>query len=569
MIKLSTNKSKLKSQYEIVVIGSGYGGGIAASRLSRAGRQVCLLEKGKEIQPGDYPNNMIDLLNEVQTDLEIKHVGKNNSLFDFRQNKHINVIAGCGLGGTSLINAGICMRPEPSIFNNSAWPEPLKNGSTLEKYFELAESMLKPAVYPESELKPQKLIEFKKATQNMAGEFTLAPVLVNYNVLLNNKNHIGVEQHPCIHCGDCITGCNYSAKNTVLMNYLPDAKKHGAEIYTEITVRSILKAESQWLINITDSHDKELLLKQITADIVVLSAGTLGSNEILLRSRENGLPLSTKIGKRFSGNGDMVSFAYNSDFTINGVGVGKNTTQRLSPVGATSSSIFDSRRTKNTKPIVLIDAAIPGAFSSILPASLHVLSKLFGRDTDRGFRDKLRETWRVIVSKIRGAYHGAVNHTLFLLAVSEDDAQGEMYLKDDRLRISWPGVGEQAPIKAASECMAHVALNMGATFIPNPIWNELTNHDLLTGHPLGGCTMADTSVQGVVNHKSQVFTGADWDSIHLGLYIMDGSIVASSLGINPLLTISALAERNIALLAEDYGWKVNYSFGADTPSGHA
>jgi cholesterol oxidase len=560
MDKLSNNKADLKSQYEIVVIGSGYGGGIAASRLSRAGRQVCLLEKGKEIQPGEYPNNMVDLLKEVQSDLEIKHVGKRNSLFDFRQNKDINVVAGCGLGGTSLINAGICMRPEPSIFDNSAWPEPLKNSSTLEKYFALAESMLKPMVYPQSEPKPQKLIEFKKATQNMAGEYILAPVLVNYDVLPNNKNHIGIEQHPCIHCGDCITGCNYSAKNTVLMNYLPDAKNHGTEIYTEITVRSIMRNESQWLISITDTHDKQLTQKQISADIVVLSAGTLGSNEILLRSKEKGLSLSTKLGKRFSGNGDMVSFAYNSDFKINGVGLGENSTQRQSLIGATANSVIDFRRTKNTKDMVVIDAVIPGAFSSILPASLYVLSKFLGRNAGRGFRDKLREFWRVIVSKFRGAYHGAVNHTLFLLTVSEDDAQGEMYLKDDRLRISWPGVGEQAPIKEASECMAQVARNMGATFIPNPIWNELTNHDLLTGHPLGGCTMADTSVQGVVNHKGQVFTGADLTSIHKGLYVMDGSVVASSLGINPLLTISALAERNVALLAEDNGWEINYSF---------
>src|SRR5713101_5746438 len=107
MNRLSSANGKISKHYQIVIIGSGYGGAIAASRLARAGQEVCVLERGKELRPGEYPDTEIEAVEEMQADLPAGHVGSHTGLFDFRINSEMNVLVGCGLGGTSLINANV------------------------------------------------------------------------------------------------------------------------------------------------------------------------------------------------------------------------------------------------------------------------------------------------------------------------------------------------------------------------------------------------------------------------------------------------------------------------------
>src|SRR5215831_13527943 len=113
MARLSSPLNQIKDHYEVVVIGSGYGGSIAASRMARAGRKVCLLERGKEFQPGEYPDTEPQVLRQLQTDLPEGHIGSHLGLYDFRINKEVNVFLGCGLGGTSLVNANVALKAEP------------------------------------------------------------------------------------------------------------------------------------------------------------------------------------------------------------------------------------------------------------------------------------------------------------------------------------------------------------------------------------------------------------------------------------------------------------------------
>ncbi|MGH2394680.1 MAG: NAD(P)-binding protein, partial [Candidatus Limnocylindria bacterium] len=110
MTRLSSPVEDLQHHYEVVVIGSGYGGAIAASRLARAGRQVCLLERGKELHPGEYPDTGPEVLEEMQIDFPDHHVGSRTALYDMRVNDDLNIFLGCGLGGTSLVNANVCLR---------------------------------------------------------------------------------------------------------------------------------------------------------------------------------------------------------------------------------------------------------------------------------------------------------------------------------------------------------------------------------------------------------------------------------------------------------------------------
>ena len=131
MPRISLPVEQMKSRYRVVVVGSGYGGAIAASRMARAGQQVCVLERGKEIQPGEYPNTLEEAARELQADAPEAHVGMATGLFDFRVNPDINVVLGCGLGGTSLINANVGLRAEPRVFQDPAWPEAFRKDSTL------------------------------------------------------------------------------------------------------------------------------------------------------------------------------------------------------------------------------------------------------------------------------------------------------------------------------------------------------------------------------------------------------------------------------------------------------
>src|SRR5688500_15235730 len=169
MERLSLPIETIKNHYNIVVIGSGYGGAIAASRLARAGQEVCVLERGKEFQPGEYPDTELEVLREAQTDTPEFHAGSRTGLYDFRVNKDINVFLGCGLGGTSLVNANVSLPPERRVFEDSRWPEALRKDveTLLADGFRRANEMLKPTAYPDDFPSLPKLDALKKSANAM------------------------------------------------------------------------------------------------------------------------------------------------------------------------------------------------------------------------------------------------------------------------------------------------------------------------------------------------------------------------------------------------------------------
>ena len=557
---LSLPIDKMRSHYDVVVIGSGYGGGIASSRLARAGKAVCLLERGEERQPGSYPNSGLGMLDNVQFDSPIARAGSSTALFDVRYNKDINVVVGCGLGGTSLINAGIGIRPAPDVMATDAWPVELRTEAVLDGFFAHAESMLKPSLAPRVFLEAGKAAALGAAAKQLGKTATPLPVLVNFDPLPNDVNHVGVTQLPCVGCGDCVTGCNYRAKNTVIMNYLPDAKNHSAEIFVRAHVGHLEEADGDWRVfgKTVDEKGNETAFR-VSGKVVILAAGTLGSTEILLRCRENGLQLSAQVGNHFSTNGDMIGFAYNTDHVINGIGLGARQPDPKSPIGPTATAMVDWRGDSGVDGrMVLEEAAIPGALADFLAAVFATEARLKGTHPEQNVLEELKKKYLEVESNLLGPYTGATRNTLSLILLAYDDSMGRMSLRNDRLRIDWPGLGDQVQFKEASELMQRVTSALGGDYIQNPIWNELTDHNLATAHPLGGCVMADNPDRGVVNHKGQVFTGDPGGGIHEGLYVMDGSVVPTALGVNPLLTISALAERSCYLLAQDYGWTIEY-----------
>ncbi len=560
--RLSLPRESLKSHYEIAVIGSGYGGGVAASRLARAGRQVAVFERGREITPGEYPDSVPKMIEETQVDLPETHIGSPAALFDFRFNTDMNVIVGCGLGGTSLINANISLEPEARIFDHPHWPESLRQESragSLAPQFARAIAMLGAKPYPDSAPRTEKLAAIGRVAQRLGRPLQRPLINVTFQ---DGPNHAGIQQSACIYCGDCVAGCNHRAKNTILMNYLPDAVRHGAEVFTRMRLEFIARGGPSWKLffrPVTGLLQPSQPAVEVTSEVVVLAAGTLGSTEILLRSRDRGLTMSDAVGSRFSGNGDMIGFSYNSEETLNAIGWGRRDGAGRRPVGPCSTGMIDLRDSPSVEDTkILVEAVLPGALAAVLPEAFAAGSKLTGIRTEHGVLNFVRSKFREFGSLLFGPYAGAIHNTVTYLVVSQDDSGGQLYLDRDRVRVAWPGAGAAPALADASELIRRATEAGSGIFVRNPVWNRFNGKQLFTGHPLGGCIMGDDAGTAVVTHKGEVFAGRTGGEVHPGLYVMDGAVVPRSLGVNPLLTITALAERSCERLVLDRGWTTSY-----------
>ncbi|HJZ68042.1 MAG TPA: GMC family oxidoreductase, partial [Blastocatellia bacterium] len=288
----------------------------------------------------------------------------------------------------------------------------------------------------------------------------------------------------------------------------------------------------------------------------ILSAGALGSTAIMLRSREQGLSLPNTVGSRFSGNGDFFGLAYNSDLRTDVLGWGaypdSDRARRIQPgPGPTlfpGPTIVARIRYRKDKPfqkrITVEDLSFPLMYVDAARAAFAIM---FGRDTDADdFFDNLEETGRRLLDI--GAFNpelekGALNYTMLYLVMGYDDAGGRIELDANtgQTAIRWPGAGNQGVFQRENDLLLEQATALGADFIQNPIWGFTPARTLFTAHPLGGCPMGEDHTTGLVNDAGQVFD--EHGNPHDGLYIADGSIVPTAIGVNPFLTISALSER--------------------------
>ncbi|HNN96945.1 MAG TPA: GMC family oxidoreductase N-terminal domain-containing protein, partial [Pseudomonadota bacterium] len=515
--RLSQRIEHIASHYDVVVVGSGYGGAISASRLARAGLSVCLLERGREILPGEYPKSSAELLPQLQMTVPseltsvLQHpsdqpLGHELGLFNFHVQAEISVLVGCGLGGTSLINAGVSLRPPGSVFQDPVWPAALRATAdgqlpeALRLGFERAERMLGATPYPKDQPEPTKQRVHRESAASIGAEFSKVPINVTFT---DRENEVGILQPGCNGCGDCVTGCNYGSKNTLIMNYLPDAKNFGAAIFTEVRVGRVSRIEPGRGYRVHYQCQGGLpgipraAEAFVTADIVVLSAGTLGTAEILLRSREAGLSLSPRLGERFSGNGDVLAFSYNGDSRVHGVGCGTRAPDAQAPVGPCITSLLDLRKQPGTGGCIIEEGALPGAFDAFLSGSFLAASRAVGQRGQTEPRRLAAQSLRESRSMLAGPHEGAVEHTQTYLVMVDDGSDGRLKLgADGGLRIEWPGVGSKPVFQRAAEHVQGLARALGAVYLPNPVWTPRLRNSLISVHPLGGCALSDRAEHG-------------------------------------------------------------------------
>ena len=574
----------------VLIVGSGYGGAIAAMRLADEKRDVFVFERGNEYATGDFPESLGQLPGHIQflRDNRDLPIGYADALFDFRINNPVSVLVGCGLGGGSLINANVAMEPGDDLFDDPMWPNVL-NKNALRPSFDAVRELL--GVNTKNTYL-QKFGVLKELADSLHEVCEPAPISVtrNNNPKEKVRNAVGFYQNPCTGCGNCVTGCNVGAKNTLPMNVLPLAKSRGAKLYTGATVLSVEPDDASdgsngWKVRFCRTATlKTVLHKEVftlRATVVILAAGTLGSTEILLRSQERGrVKFSHRLGERFSTNGDMLAFGCAQEEEVNAVATPDTPPdeRNIGPtitgyVKADLGSKQNGKETGRRPRVTIEDGAVPSALAQVFGEVLATAS-VFKRNTKSGLPawfEKNRDKDPLAV------HAKSLRHSQVLLVMGDDEAQYKMELKlceedaladPDRMRIRIGDSPTEPSVFGAVNNLLEQAETRGGfdggDYLPNPFWKVVPDAlskslpaprgQLLSVHPLGGCPMGDNAKSGVVNHCGQVFNSDG--SLYDGLYVMDGAIIPCALGVNPFLTIASLAYRNAEYVADNHSWQV-------------
>ncbi len=602
----------------VVVVGSGYGGAVAAYRLSglvkkAEGREheLLVLERGREYVLGEFPETVADLPGYVRADRNTQAApGPNDdALFNVRIGDGVDVVVGCGLGGTSLINANVALRPPSRAFETPSWPSSIRREaadqvSSLNQAFHSIEKWLNVAG-PDDRQRLRALPKYKALERfghNLGFEVEPAPITVTLGEPGSlHPSAAGVRQKACTLCGNCVTGCNVGAKNTLTMNLIPAARERGARFLTGVQV---LRIESLHTGERTTSGPRwRVVVRPITretrvrfdgtyaidADVVVLSGGTLGSTEILQRSHVGEhLECSPCLGTRFSTNGDGLAMSFGETDPVHAIGH-PDPHDSNNKCGPTISAVARGRTVKG-EDFTLEEGAIPAGLTELfgeLVTTGAQMARLGNNQLPGWFRDRSRDDADVL-----SVQPGAVESTQVFLVMGDDGARGELKFSgtasnglDEAMTLPvWhapAATKSRRGTRGAEPDPSPLLTNIEATlsqfdceqgqnfgqYIHNPLWHlmppsaaaamagKFPGGRLLTVHPLGGCPMADHGRNGVVNDTGQVFVGAT-DATHPGLYVLDGSIVPTALGVNPFLTIASLAWRACDAIVAQLGGEV-------------
>jgi cholesterol oxidase len=521
-------------EFDVVVVGSGFGGSVTACRLAEQGRSVLVLERGQPFPPGAFP----------RTPQEIRRAfwdpdGGSFGMYELWHFQHLDALCASGLGGGSLIYANVTLRKPAGDWSAEGWP---LEYADLEDHYARAEAMIEPRPCPAPVPKARALDAAAAALDVPAQR---PPLAVRFGepvgaTALCDSVHGPVLRATCRGCGECDVGCNFGAKQTLDFTYLHRAKAAGARIRTCCEVRTVAAQRDRPRFRIgyrqhvaaRDGHREDLLDPSRDAERVVwarealvLAAGAIGTPRLLLANRA-GLPrLSRALGTRVSANGDAIAW-------VRGARNGDGTARVLDP---------------SKGPVITRSLTFPGAFH-VQDAGAPVLGDWFWEGLElptlpRRLRrtvvnrilDRLRG--RPPATQVSGAVAAAIGDgpesVLPLLGMGVDAPDGRYALEAGRLELDWrpePSAAHYDALEAAFRDTAAVLGGELAHFPPRRL-NRTT-----TVHPLGGCPMGRDPHRAAVDPRGRLF-GAE------RLYVADGSAMPGAVGPNPSLTIAAFAER--------------------------
>ncbi|GAB2889359.1 GMC family oxidoreductase [Paralcaligenes sp. KSB-10] len=522
--------------FDAIVVGSGFGGAVSACRLAEQGQKVLVLERGRHWTPETYPREADDAWIWDQA-----RPHKQNGWVDLRTFADMWVAAGAGVGGGSLIYANVSVEAKPEMFRHG-WPPEITH-EVLKPYYDRVGAMLDVQELPEAQWSEHTRLMQESAQKCGWGDrFHTVPLAVSfdrewrYDLADAHADHHsrkfinaqGKLQGTCVHCGNCDIGCQVSAKNTLDLNYLALAESKGAEIWPLHLVCSLEPEGTGWRIHADCIKSGQRRRRIITAQRVILAAGSIGSTELLLRCRDQhrSLPaLSSRLGHGWAFNGDFVTPAFYKS-------------RAVSPSrGVTISSAIDLLdRSVDGQALFIEDGGIP-----------NLLGAFIKRRVRHAGWGKLRRSWKEL-GALLDAEDPFANMMLWF-GQGVDASDGQMYLGrpwyapwQRSLKMHWHYERSEAMVEAMAAVHTRLSHATGGEPWVPPTWTYLRN--LITPHPLGGCNMGLTAAEGVVDARGRVFG-------YENLYVMDGSTIPRAIGLNPSRTIAALAELNCERLGRD------------------
>jgi cholesterol oxidase len=532
------NQPAAPEDYDVLVIGSGFGASVTALRLTEKGYRVGVLEAGRRFEDADLPRTSWDARKFLWapklgcTGIQRIHLLRN-----------VIILAGAGVGGGSLVYANTLYRPRSDAFyRDRQWAGITDWRAELAPYYDQAERML--GVVPNPTMTPSDEVMKRVAEQMDVGDtFGMAQVGVFFG--RDGRKEPGVEagdpffggagprRHGCLEVGECMTGCRHNAKNTLVKNYLYLAEKAGATVHPLVTAVAVRpRARGGYAVDTvrTGAWRARRTARSFTAGQVVFAAGTWGTQQLLHRMKAAGcLPgISDRLGAATRTNSEALGGALTKL---------RNRKQHDFTAGvAITSSIHPDPRTH-------IEPVRYGKGSN----AMGLLSTVM---TDGGGPMPRWVKWLgqaarhpgQLVSLYAGLGHWSERAVIGLTMQTLDNSI-TVYPRRTRLgRIrltSRQGHGAASPtwIPAANEAMRRIAAEIGG-FPLNSV-GEMADIPM-TAHFLGGCAIGDSPDSGVVDPYHRLYG-------HPGLHVVDGSAISANPGVNPALTITAQAERAMAL----------------------
>ncbi|OFI38931.1 FAD-dependent oxidoreductase [Arthrobacter sp. SW1] len=561
-----------KIQQEIVdavVVGSGFGGSVAALRLAEAGKSVVLMERGKPYPPGSFARTPAEMgRNFWDPDRGLY------GLFDAWTFRGMEGLVSSGLGGGSLIYANVLLRKDPKWFVKESpvpgggyenWPFDYDD---LEPFYKDAEDMLRPVPYPYQDT--AKTAAMEAAAEALGLSITRPPIAVTFttgpgadpgsNQPLQPAPYGSIHgsravRTTCTLCGECDLGCNSGAKNTLDHNYLSAAKKAGADIRTLHDVRGIRPLgspgssdagyEVRYVVHDPQNPGGLLRERIIRCRHLVLGAGTFGSNFLLLRNRASLPGLSDALGSRFSGNGDLLTLVMNAKIR-NGspVPAVRTLTGSRGPVITTAIRVPDTADGGSGRGYYVEDAGYPAFMNWLIETGqLGKVARRTARVAVQLLKDRLFEARRSNISADLAAALGDGSlsaSSLPLLGMGRDIPDGVLSLQDGRLAVDWTLATSKNYFGRMRKTMEEIAGELGGDFVDNPLWWAKR---VITVHPIGGAPAGRSPSEGVCDSYGEVFG-------YPGMFVVDGAAMPGPVGANPSLTIAAFAERACRRLLE-------------------
>lgn len=589
---LSRDYTELRScgeTIDVLVVGSGYGGAMAAAEFAgkevlehgvRRPLRVVVLERGREYAPGMFASSLQELPPHLRVHRggQDKTFGPLEALLDVRAGEDVCALVGNGLGGGSLINAGVM--EVPRLGDCDRLPAKLRAELTPQLFEEVRAQLGASTKLAERPDLAQQPLAKTQALHKLASDagvdaqgkhLPYRPAAITVQVQADPQDP---DVPPCTLCGDCMTGCNVGAKKSLDTTLLRQAWRQGAEIYTGGSVLRVRRRNGHW--SVTTVYTEESLRRRhpavdLQARHVVLAAGTLGSTEILLRSRSRSLPLSDRLGEQFSCNGDNLVALHDGPDAVH------TTTEECVPlrdrrVGPTITGVVD------LGGMLLQEFAVPAPMKRLFDETVTTARLLH----DLGKPPSLANA-RGDGCDSFGVDAKAMENTLLVGLIAHDESCGQLKLDphpkadgrrhaEGQLRIHWPGIRSSFMLERGygiAQELVRKARGEDAPFLPNPLWRLLPpdmdflvkgeRGPALTVHPLGGCPMGETWERGVVDDLGRVFDperskAAGANCVYEGLVVLDGSVIPASLGANPALMIATVARRAARQLAAQWAF---------------